>query len=203
MLDINNGGGEFTPWVKYNAKAGRWYVKGDNADVEVHNPVFVADFANIKTGWFYFSSGQAPERIMDPSLSQRADKPNRTFTDKNDKVQDCFKRGFALNLFSKAHFGGVVELASTSGAMAEPINALFTQYEAAPESKQGLLPVVAFKQANPVTGKHGTNYSPVFVIEKWVARPAELTGASAPVAANQSAPVAAASAPQVASVSEF
>lgn len=204
MLDINNGG-DFTPWVKYNAKAGRWYVKGDNGDVEVHNPVFVADFANIKTGWFYFSSGQAPERVMDPSLSQRAEKPNRTFTDKAGKVKDCFKRGFSLNVFSNASFGGVVELASTSGAMAEPINALYLQYEAAPESKQGMLPVVAFKQANPVTGKHGTNYSPVFEIQKWVTRPAEFDDVQTarPAPANQSAPVAAAPVQQTASVSEF
>ena len=173
-LDIGNAGGDFKPWVKYNAKAGRWYIKGENGDVEVANPEFVADFENIQTGWFYFSAGNAPERVMDVSLSQKAPKPDRTYVDKAGNTKDCFKRGFALDVFSNHHFGGVVELSSTSAALSVPISYLYDQYEAAPESKQGLLPVVKFVQANPVTGKHGTNYEPVFQLVKWVNRPDEL-----------------------------
>jgi len=199
MLDIGNSGGNFTPWVKFNAKAGRWYVKGDNGDVEVTNPTFVADFQNIKTGWFYFSAGAAPERVLDPALTQRATKPDRTFTDKNGNVKDCFKRGFMLNCFSNNSFGGVVELSSTAESICTPIGALYGQYSNAPESKTGKLPVVAVKGASPVTGKHGTNYTPLFEIVKWVDRPVEFDGmesnhvAPQPVAAPAPAPVAASS----------
>lgn len=204
MLDIgNSGSGDFTPWVKYNAKAGRWYIKGDNGDVEVQNPVFVADFANIKTGWFYFASGQAPEKVLDPSLTQRAEKPARTYTDsKTGAVKDAFKRGFLVNLYSKQNFGGVVELSSTAEAICTPIGELYKLYSESAESKTGQLPVVSVKGANPVTGKHGTNYVPVFQIEKWVARPAELEGSesTAPVA---SAAQAQQAAPTQSSVSEF
>lgn len=199
MLDIGNGsGGDFTPWVKYNAKAGRWYIKGDAGDVEIQNPAFVADFANIKTGWFYFAAGSAPEKIIDPSLTQRAEKPNRTYQDKDGKQKDCFKRGFLLNVLIKAPVANVYELSSTAEAICTAISALYTQYTEAPEKAQGLLPVVQVTGANPVTGKHGTNYTPVFQIAKWVARPAEFGAPKAAPVTQQAAPP-----PVVASVSEF
>ncbi len=164
MLDIGNtGGGDFTPWVKYNAKAGRWYIKDDAGDeMEVADPVFVADFDNIKTGWFYFSAGNAPERVLDPSLEEKAEKP-----------RDEFKRGFMLNLFSEAKFGGVVELSGTANALCSAIVGLYEQYEVEKESHAGELPVVKVIKANPITNKHGTNYEPVMEIDKWVKRPAE------------------------------
>jgi len=184
MLDIGNASGDFIPWVKYNAKAGRWYIKDDAGnDLEVEKPVFVADFANIKTGWFHFSAGNAPERELDPSLTERAIAP-----------RDGFKRGFALNLFSNVHFGGVAELSSVANAICTPINELYGLYEAAPESKAGKLPVVAFVKTIADVGKHGTNFIPEFKIESWIDRPAELDavlGTTLPAAAsNGSATVA-------------
>lgn len=192
-LDIGTTDGDFTPWVKYNAKAGRWYVKGETGDVEVQNPIFVTDFANIQTGWFYFSPGSAPERVMDASLTQRAPKPDRNYVDKTTgKTRDCFSRGFAVNLFSNDHFGGVVELSATSAILCGAIDDLYDLYEAAPESKQGMLPVVQFVQAEAITGKHGTNYKPVFSIVKWIPRPVEFDTQPAQQAVQ---PVEAAAAP--------
>lgn len=192
-LNIVTDSGDFVPYVKYNAKAGRWYVKGDSGDVEVMSPVFVADFANIRTGWLYFSAGSAPERVMDETLTHPAPKPDRTYTDDKGKVRDCFSRGFMLDLFSDACFGGVAELSSTSAVMNKAINGLYEQYEVSPEAQAGKLPVVKFVQAAPITGKHGTNYEPVFQIEKWVDRPAAFdvdTPVVAQVAPVQPAPVA-------------
>ncbi len=80
-LNIVSQGGDFDPFVKYNAKAGRWYVKKDEHEIEVQNPTFIADFDNIKTGWLYFRAGTAPERIFDENLSTPAPKPQRTYTD--------------------------------------------------------------------------------------------------------------------------
>lgn len=165
MLDISNGSGEFTPWVKYNAKAGRWYIRGESGDVEVQSPTFVADFTNIKTGWFYYSAGQAPQQVLDPSLTERAPKPEH----------GDFKRGFVLNLFSNDSFGGVVELSATSASLSGPINELYSDFEK--NSKDGKLPVVEFVRADAVTGNHGTNYTPVFKVVKYVDRPAELDNA--------------------------
>lgn len=195
MLNISNGGdGDFVPWVKYNAKAGRWYVKGDSGDVEVQNPVFVAEFDNIKTGWFYFSAGVAPERVLDPSLTEMAPKPD---DGKN------WKRGFAMNVFSQNHFGGVVELSSTSNSLCAPINELYAAYETAPEAKEGKLPVLAFVRADAVTGKHGTNYTPVFEVQKWVPKPSEFAAGESSPEPTTAAPAATPQAQVAAGGSEF
>jgi len=190
-LNIVSQGGDFDPYLKFNAKAGRWYTKKDDQEIEVQNPVFVADFANIKTGWFYFKAGAAPQKVFDVSLSQPAPKPDATYADDKGVIRDCFKRGFSLRLFSNASFGGVVELSGSSMHINNSINDLFIAYEAAPEKAQGLLPVVKCNGTTAMKDKHGTNYRPNFVIEKWVTRPAELDGKPV-AAANQqvSAPVA-------------
>ena len=78
------------------------------------------------------------------------------------------------------------------------IGELYEKYEAAPESKQGLLPVVKVTGANPIKGNYGTNYEPVFVIEKWVSRPPELDATNKEPEQQQPAP-----AQQAASTSEF
>jgi hypothetical protein len=53
-------GGEFTPYVSFNAKAGRWYTKlVDDKDAEIEevgNMLAVFDFADLKTGWFRFAA---------------------------------------------------------------------------------------------------------------------------------------------------
>lgn len=54
-LNIVSQGGDFDPYVKYNAKAGRWYCKDGEGEKEVTNPVFVADFANINPHYHCFS----------------------------------------------------------------------------------------------------------------------------------------------------
>lgn len=199
MLDIRNNTGDYVKFLKYNAKAGRFYIKGeDGNDLEVTNPEFVADFANIKTGWFYYAAGQAPERILDPSLSQRAPKPDRTFVDAQGKTKDCFKRGFVLNCFAKS-LGGVVELSSTADAISQVIGQLYSSVSESEEFKAGKVPVVKVTGANPVTGKHGTNYAPAMTVSKYIDRPADLNTEAkitAPKPVSQPSPVASA-------VSEF
>lgn len=185
LLDISNGGGDFNPYVKYNAKAGRWYTKQDGQEVEVQNPTFVADFDNIKTGWFTFTAGQAPEKVFDPSLTQRAEKPH-----------DGAKRGFQVDLFSNESFGGVVELASTSNAMSNAINPMYERYSKEKDANAGQLPVIKVTGVKPIQNDHGTNYEPLFEFVKWVARPDAFDGGES-VDIETSAPAPAAS------VSEF
>jgi len=200
-LNIVSTGGTFDPYVKYNGKAGRWYVKKDDAEVEVQSPVFVADFQNIKTGWFYFKAGAAPQKVFDVSLTKAAPKPADTYTDDKGRVIDCYKRGFELRLFSNNSFGGIVALSGASMHLNNAINDLFGAYEAAPESKQGKLPVVKCTGTTPMKDKMGTNYRPIFAIEKWVDRPAELD--SAPVAQAQATQPAAVAQVAASSGSEF
>ena len=44
-LDI--GSGSSRPYVKFNSKAGRWYIRGESDDVEIQPPTFIVDFDNI------------------------------------------------------------------------------------------------------------------------------------------------------------
>ncbi len=202
-LNIVSQGGDFDPYVKYNGKAGRWYVKKDEQEIEVQNPTFVADFDNIKTGWFYFKAGSAPEKVFDRSLSEPAIKPDKTYVDDKGVTRDCFRRGFEIRLFSNSAFGGVVALSGSSMHLNNAVNELYEAYEKAKPSNPNMLPVINCSGTTPMKDKMGTNYKPVMSIVKWVPRPAELD--AAPVAqaqSNQNTPQAAPIV-AVASVSEF
>lgn len=169
MSNPAGGEGGFTTYVKYNAKAGRWYTKKDEKDApefEVANFTAVMDLANVKTGWFLFAAGVAPAKTYDPSLVQAAAKPG-----------EGFKRGFEVLVFSEKNLLGVREFSSTAGVVIEAINAVYDAFVAAPESGQGKVPVVKCVGVHPVTNKHGTNYQPQLEIVSWVDRPAELPSA--------------------------
>lgn len=192
MLNIGSQSpGSYDPYVKFNGKAGRWYVKGEDGNEKEITPTsFVADFANIKTGWIMFVAGQAPSKVWDENISTPAAKPS-----------DGHKRGFSLRLFSPNTFGGVVELSSSSMHICAAINEVYTAYANDVQNNKGMLPVVKYTGSAPQKDPKGTNYKPNFVIEKWVARPAELESEY-----EQSAPVAVAKAvapPVTNSVSEF
>lgn len=169
--------GDGTNWVKFNGKAGRWYVKKDGQEAEVQNPVFVMDLPNAKRAWMHFQEGQAPNVVYFPTLAAQVAKPSENH-----------KLGISVKLFSGQYFGGVVRLEAISINTCKAINDLYEAYTKTEESKKGLLPVVKVTGATPVKGNYGTNYAPQFVIEKFVPRPAELTEvAEQPQAAPQAA----------------
>lgn len=175
-------GGDFTVYVKYNAKAGRFYTKEDKPEAveyEVTNFVAAFDMDGLKTGWFLFAPGVAPIKNFDPSLTEASPKPG-----------EGFKRGFELNVFSEKNLGGVREFASTAGAVIEAMNDLYDDWFANKDANAGKLPVVKCVGVQPVTNKHGTNYRPQFEIVSWTERPAELAdgGGNAPAAKQEAAP---------------
>lgn len=184
MSNPAGGDGQFTPYVKYNAKAGRWYTKEDKPEAdefEVTNMTAIFDMDNLRTGWFLFAAGVAPVKHMDPSLAEAAAKPG-----------DGFKRGFEINVFSEKNLLGLREFSSTAGAAIEAMNDLHDDWLANKDANPGKLPVVKSSGVQPVTNKHGTNFRPVLEIVSWADRPAEMKG-SAP--ATSPAPAAAAAAP--------
>lgn len=186
MANPSSGEGSFKVFVKYNAKAGRWYTKKDEKDApefEVTNMTAVFDMDNIRTGWFLFAAGVAPSKTFDPSLSEAAPKPGPDF-----------KRGFELDLFSEKNLLGVREFSSTAGVVIEAMNSLHDHWLVEKDKQPGKLPVVKCVGVIPVTGSHGTNYQPQLEIVSWVDRPAELSGSTAPAAQQQPTPPAAAKA---------
>ena len=155
--------GAVKSYVKYNSKADKWFARGDGGDVEIDRPTFVADFANIRTGWMRFREGQAPEKVIDPSLDRIAPSPG-----------DGFKRGFVMMVYSSRSFAGAVELASASLHMGNAIREIYQAYEEQRGSHPGQLPVIACVGSEAMKDKYGTNYKPKLEIVKWVDRPAEL-----------------------------
>lgn len=177
FMSVPSSGGDFKVFVAYNAKAGRWYTKNDGKDepmFEVTDMTAVFDMPNLETGWFKFSSGVAPEKVMDPSLAEAAPNPG---TD--------FKRGFQIDLYSEKNLMGLREFSSTAAIVIEAMNNLYDLWMAAPENVAGKLPVVRCSGVLPISNKHGTNYQPTFEIVGWTDRPAALAGngASLPPAA--------------------
>jgi hypothetical protein len=172
-MQSNTGGdGDFKVYVKYNAKAGRWYTKEDKPDAEdfeVADMTAVFDFKSLKTGWFLFAPGVAPVRQLNDELRHWAPKPSPDF-----------KQGFQIDLFSNKNLLGVREFASTAGAVIDAMNDVYDDYDKSPESKAGKLPVVKCTAVKPIVSKHGTNYQPVLEILSWVDRPAELTADNTP-----------------------
>jgi hypothetical protein len=166
-LNIEPRGSEdFIPYVKFDAKAGRWFTKTDSGDEqEVREMTALFDLQNIKLGWLLFNDGAAPEALWDNGKVEPQPSPKH-------------RRGFSVNVFSPQKLGGLRELRSNSNAAISAIKSLYEdQYENAAEARKGLVPVVTCENVLPVKSKFGTNYQPVLKITKWVPRPEALPGA--------------------------
>jgi len=168
-MPLNIGAsGTIKPYVKYNSKADKWFAKGPDGDVEISRPTFLADFKNIATGWLRFREGQAPERVIDPSLDNSAPNPG-----------EDFKRGFVLAVFSQKFFGGAAELSSASIHVGNAIREVYQQYDEQHQAQPGQIAVIECVGSEAMKDKYGTNYRPKLQIVKWVERPAELPDARA------------------------
>lgn len=167
-LNLQASDGDFMPFIKYNAKAGRWYIRedGKDGDQEVVNPVLAFDMGGIKTGWLFYTEGVGPEKVWDPSPSVAAQKP---------AGPRAFKRGFEVVVYGdpRSNAGrniGVREFSSTAGSMISPVLEMYAEYEKGAAVNAGKVPVFACTGVKPITGKHGTNYSPIFKLVRWEPR---------------------------------
>lgn len=164
-MPLNIGGtGNGKPYVKFNAKTNKWIVRGTEGEAkEIELPTFVIDFPNLATGWLRFREGQAPEKVMHPTIDQEAPNPG-----------DGFKRGFVVRVYSPIFFGGAVEFSSNAIHLGNAIKDVYAVYEKAAASNPGKLPVLQCVGSQAMKDPHGTNYRPIFTIVEWVDRPADL-----------------------------
>lgn len=169
-LNLSVGEGEYTPYIKYNAKAGRFYVKpeGMTEEVEIVDPLLAFDMAHIKTGWIYYPEGSGPEKVWDPSQTQMAPKP---------PGPKKFKRGFEVMVFGHAVIPrtngvklGLREFSSTAGNVISVIINMYNEYEANVAKYPGHVPVYGCEGVKPINGAYGVNYEPQFVLKTWVER---------------------------------
>jgi hypothetical protein len=161
--------GTTKPYVKINAKADKWFIRGADGDQEIQRPTFVIDLANIRTGWLRFLEGQAPERVMDPALDKIAPNPGTGF-----------KRGFVVACYSPKFFGGVAELSSASIHVSNAIREIYAAFEeeARKPENRGKVPVIACTGSEAMKDRFGVNYRPTFSLVQWVDRPSELPDTS-------------------------
>lgn len=176
----SNGGGDFNKVVKFDARAGRMFRVDREQDgggqwqtenVEITNGfTAVMDLENIEVGWCLFAQGVAPQMTLVPLGQPLPARPS-----------DQHKQGFRLMMkLGKSSGGDVREIAATSKAVLGSVDDLHTAYEAQKAANPGKLPLVALTGSKPIVstgqGKSSTNYAPIFEIQKWIDRPAELGG---------------------------
>lgn len=166
-LTINDG--EFVPYLKYNAKAGRFYAKaeGVTGEIEIINPMLAFDMSRIKTGWLFYSEGSGPEKVWDASPDIAAPRP---------AGPKKFKRGFEVMVIGNGKIPGTQErlglreFSSTATNVITSMLRMFADYEAGLAENRGKVPVYACTGVVPITGSYGVNYEPTFQLRQWVER---------------------------------
>lgn len=164
-LNLQPSDGEFTPYIKYNSKAGRWYVKGpEGGDTEVINPRLAFDMANIKTGWIMFSEGMGPITVWDVSSTEMAPKP-----------EGKYKRGFNVMVCGGDNLPdigvlGLREFSSTANVVITAMLDMYRRYEEEVTAHPSQVPFYQCTGVKPISGMHGTNYEPQFQLVGWVER---------------------------------
>jgi hypothetical protein len=166
-------GGDFTPIVKYDSRAGRTFrvdrtqdSSGNFANESVDiTQTFkaIVDFENIETGWVRFASGIAPDFKMVPIGNELPARPSPEH-----------KNGVKLMIKLAANCCGdkpIREMAGTAKAFLAGIEEAYEQYRAEKEKHPGELPVIVLEGTKPVkTGigdKSSTNYQPTFKTVGW------------------------------------
>lgn len=166
-------GGEIIPIIKFDCRSGRMFrrdrVNGEDNVVDISRSFkAVFDFENIEVGYINFDTGSAPDFQVVRFGEKQPDRPS-----------EKHKPGVRLLVkLSKELGGDLRELASTARAFLRGIDELHSAYAAGSAANPGKLPVVALKDTVAIVSGEGakksTNYSPVFEIVGWVARPADL-----------------------------
>ena len=165
-------GGDFLPFVKYDARAGRVFRvdrienNGNFANEAIDiTPSFKAifDLENIETGWAYFAAGSAPQYVLVPMGNEFPERPSANH-----------KTGIRFMLKLSKDCGGdkpVREIAGTSKAFLSGIDALHEDYLAEKDKNPNKLPVVVLDKVTPIrTGEGAINFHPTFRIVSWLPR---------------------------------
>jgi hypothetical protein len=140
-LNTGSNGGDFLPIATFDARAGRLFkveraqqadgsYMSNKVDITNAQPSFVVDFPTLETGWAAFLP-TGPSFAMAPLGQSMPVKPTPEH-----------KQSFKVRLFSPKFLDGLREFSSSSKAVIGALDALHTDYEAAPEAAAGKVPVV-------------------------------------------------------------
>jgi hypothetical protein len=162
----SSGGGNFTPPIKFDARAGRWFRKTADGDEDITQGfTAVMDLENIEVGWSLFAAGTPPNLAFTRLGSPLPPKPS-----------DDHKMAVRIRMWlPQSRGGGEYEFISSSRAVMLAVDHLHTDFESQAMTNGGKLPVVAMPTVQEVKTetKMGTNrnYAPVFQITSWAPRP--------------------------------
>src|SRR3990170_4891449 len=154
-LPLTTNDGEFTPYLKYNAKAGRFYARppGGQEDIEIVNPRLAFDMAHVKTGWLFYQEGVGPEKVWDTggTMGPRPAGPQK------------WKRGFEVMVFGADQIPGLGalglrEFSSTASNVIGRFLLMYEDYEKGMAANPGKVPYYACSRAIPIQGSYGTNF---------------------------------------------
>lgn len=161
-------GGEFMPYIKFNAKLGQWLVKGEDnmPDVIIPSPRMAMDMANVKTGWIIFSPAGPPQHIWDVN-GIRQPLP--------DGVRA--KDGFEVMVHGPdpqpglgGHPVGFRVWSSNAAATKEGFVKAYSEWEAQSGEHPDEVPIFQMTGVQKIGGQHGDSFAPVFSLTGWVAR---------------------------------
>ena len=169
----SGGGADFLPIVKYDSRAGRIFRVDREDGVSTPTDITknfkaVMDFENVQVGWMRFVAGSAPDFVMVDYGQQMPDRPS-----------DDHHQGVRLVMKLSDNCGGDIrEMTGNAAAFLRGIDRLHNDYEKEVVNNQGKLPIVVLEDTVSVESGNGakksTNYSPVFKITGWSARPPSL-----------------------------
>ena len=174
-----SAGGDFTPIIKYDARAGRIFrvdrldtgngFENNQVDITASFKA-VVDFENVEVGWIDFPVGSAPSFVLTSMGKQLPDRPSAKH-----------KNGVRVLLKLNKVCGGdkpVREIAGTSKAFLNGIEEVYAEYDREKVKYPGKLPVLVLLSTTPIKSGSGqtvsTNYRPKFKIDGWAVRPEDL-----------------------------
>lgn len=172
-----SGGGNFTPIVKWDAKAGDFIVRHrkqtaagewENDDVDVQMPVkLIADLESVEVGWVAYVP--TPSFVMTKIGGAMPAKPS-----------DDHKMGFRVRLYNDEL--GLRELSSAAKTVVRALDELHDQYVAEAPAHEGKVPVVEIKGGKKIkVNTPGGELSfkvPDWSIVGWTDRPEQMDGDS-------------------------
>ena len=175
--------GEIRPTMNFNAAAGRLFLRDrvqdsdgnwqtSEVDVTMTQPTFAMDFGRLETGWVFFAKGMQPMWALVPVGQQVPAKPPSPGNDANGKPVE-YRAGFRT-LVKGRDIGGVREIAGNSTALINGMNALHDEFVRAPEAHAGKIPLVKMTNVMSIKSGQATNFQPVFTIQAWVDRTADM-----------------------------
>jgi hypothetical protein len=161
--DLDLGGGDFTPFLKFNAKAKEWLWSGDDGAEEITAPKFVIDLEHIQLGWLRLEEGTRPDWALDPAPGERAPRPS-----------ERHKRAFLVRVEGRDGFEGVGEFSSCATGVGAAVRELYRNFRAKAGEHPDRLPVVEVTGYTTTKGRYGTNYAPEFKIVGWAQRSTDM-----------------------------